>query len=162
MPSERFRLLSAVHLFLFQADTILLLRRCNTGFEDGNYSVVAGHLDGGETVTQAAVREAYEEAGISIRTEDLRVVHVMHQWIKGDGVYSGEERIDFFVLASAWEGAPHNMEPDKCDELAWHALHRLPANMVPYVAAALRHYQQGEFFSEFGWDGERGLGAQTG
>ena len=152
MMLDRFRLLSAVHLFLFQADKILLLRRCNTGFEDGNYSVVAGHLDGDETVTQGAIREAFEEAGIRIATSDLRVVHVMHRRAVIDSVQSSDERIDFFMVASKWQGAPQNMEPDKCDSLDWHRLCNLPTNMVPYVAAALRQYQRGEFFSEFGWD----------
>ena len=35
----------AVHLFFLRDDQILLLRRFNTGYEDGKYSVVAGHLE---------------------------------------------------------------------------------------------------------------------
>ncbi len=32
---ERFRLLAAVHLFLLRDGAVLLLRRFNTGYEDG-------------------------------------------------------------------------------------------------------------------------------
>ncbi|MGD8997230.1 MAG: NUDIX hydrolase, partial [Anaerolineae bacterium] len=46
--TERFKLVSAVHLFLVRDGQVLLLRRSNTGYEDGNYSVVAGHLNGDE------------------------------------------------------------------------------------------------------------------
>ncbi len=41
---ERFTVPVSVHVFLTKDDDILLLRRCNTGYEDGNYSVPAGHL----------------------------------------------------------------------------------------------------------------------
>ena len=58
-----FRSPVAVHLFLVKDGSILLLRRYNTGYEDGNYSVVAGHIDGGEQLMAAMVREAREEAG---------------------------------------------------------------------------------------------------
>ena len=54
----------AVYLLLLREGHVLLLRRHNTGYEDGNYSVIAGHVDPGERVTQALVREAAEEAGI--------------------------------------------------------------------------------------------------
>ena len=48
MFNRRFRMVVAVHLFLLQNGNILLLRRFRTGYEDGNYSVIAGHLDGSE------------------------------------------------------------------------------------------------------------------
>ena len=41
--TDRFTVPVAVHLFLRDGDRILLLRRFNTGYEDGNYSVIAGH-----------------------------------------------------------------------------------------------------------------------
>ena len=66
-----FRLPVAVHLLLVKDDRILLLRRYNTGYEDGNYSVVAGHVDGGEQLKSAMVREAREEAGLDISPSNL-------------------------------------------------------------------------------------------
>ena len=69
----------AVHLFLIEDNKILLLRRFNTGYEDGNYSVVAGHIDGGEDVYTAMIREAKEEAGITIEPKNLEAVQVMHR-----------------------------------------------------------------------------------
>ena len=61
---KRFQLVTAVHLLLIQDEKILLLRRYHTGYEDGNYSVVAGHIDGNESILKAMQREALEEAGI--------------------------------------------------------------------------------------------------
>ena len=43
MIKNRFKLIPSVHLFLVQGQNILLLRRFNTGYEDGKYSVIAGH-----------------------------------------------------------------------------------------------------------------------
>jgi 8-oxo-dGTP diphosphatase len=145
IAKERFKLVSAVHLFLLRGDQVLLLRRFNTGYEDGNYSVPAGHLDGGEEVKAAAIREATEEAGVTIDPADMNVVGVMHR-------LSDSERVDFFVSASRWAGEVRNLEPDKCDELRWCHLGDLPANMIPYVRRALSNYRDGRWFDSFGWE----------
>jgi 8-oxo-dGTP diphosphatase len=134
----------AVHLFFLDKDKILLLRRFNTGYADGQYSVVAGHVDAGETVTQAAIREANEEAGVVLRLEDLEVVHIMNR-------KSNDERVDFFVVVKDWSGEIRNTEPDKCDDLSWFPLDGMPDNMIPYVRHAIRNYQKGILYSEFGW-----------
>jgi 8-oxo-dGTP diphosphatase len=144
MTDRRFKALVAVHLFLLRPGQTLLARRYNTGFEDGSYSVIAGHLDGAEPVTHAMVREASEEAGITIREEDLRLVHVMHR-------RSDDEWIDLFFTTASWEGEPAIKEADKCDDLRWFPLSDLPENMVPYVRSALERVQEGAAFSQFGW-----------
>lgn len=144
--TERFRALCAVHVFLLRGGDALLLRRANTGYQDGNFSTVAGHLDGGEEVLAAAVREAREEAGITLDPSDLRVVGVMHN--RSDGA----EYIDFFVAAERWRGEIVNAEPQKCSELAWYPLDRLPPNTIPYVRRALENYCRGIWFDSFGWD----------
>ena len=119
----------AVHILMRRDGRLLLLRRFQTGYEDGRYSVPAGHLDGGETVIDAAVREAREECGIAL--VDPVVTGVMHRRA-ADG-----ERIDFFVTPRTWRGEVRNAEPDKCDDLRFFPHDRLPANMVPYVRAAV-------------------------
>jgi 8-oxo-dGTP diphosphatase len=140
----------AVHLILRQESDVLLLRRFNTGYEDGNYSLPAGHLDGAETVTAAMIREAAEEAGVVISRADLRVVHVMHRNVADPG--SGpQERVDFFLAAARWQGTPGIGEPGKCDEVAWFPMAALPGNVVPYVFSALQCHQRDVGFSEFGW-----------
>lgn len=145
MSSTRFKVIPAVHLFLMRGDEVLLLLRQNTGFQDGNYSVVAGHLDGDEQVVDAIIREAREEAGISLEPHHVQVVGVMHR-------QSDSERIDFFASASQWQGTVTNCEPHKCGGLEWHALDALPQNMVPYVRTALDQFQDGDWFTSYGWD----------
>lgn len=143
--AERFRVVPASYLILERAGKLLMIRRFNTGFSDGMYSLVAGHLDGNETFIQAMSREAKEEAGLSIRPEDLYVVHVMHRKVPT------EERVDVFLKARKWEGEPRNTEPHKCDHMAWFPQESLPANTIPYIRQALDCARKGIFYSEHGF-----------
>ena len=143
MVKKHFKLTSAVYAIFTQREDILLLRRSNTGYEDGKYSLVAGHLDGGEFPTDAMIREAREEAGVTLHTEDLRCVHVMHRLIEGD------ERMDLFFEVIQWEGTVQNAEPHKCSDLRWFPINDLPSNTIPYICSAIAHYKNKIFFSEF-------------
>ncbi len=144
----------AVHLLFFRGDMVLLSRRYRTGWHDGEYSVTAGHVEAGETVTQASVREAREEVGLFLNAADLEVVHVMYR--AGDAGDDGtrrtdDERIDFFLAVRAWQGEPVNAEPETCDDLSWWRLDELPENSVPYVRCVLGCLPAGISYSEFGW-----------
>jgi len=144
-PRNRFTAPVAVHLFLIRDNRALLLRRAHTGYEDGSYSVPAGHLDGGEEIIAAAIREAREEIGITLARSAVSVVGVMHR-------RADDERIDFFVAASEWTGEIVNAEPHKCDDLAWYPLDALPVNTIPYVRRALDNYRRGVWFDSYGWE----------
>ncbi|MDD2807088.1 MAG: NUDIX domain-containing protein [Patescibacteria group bacterium] len=143
---ERFKLIPSVYALFIQGEKILLLRRFNTGFEDGKYGLVAGHADGGNTMRSEMARETSEEAGVKIKLDDINLALTMHRWC-GD-----HERIDFFFIIKKWSGEIKNMELDKCDDLSWFALNQLPENTIPYIRAAIDYYLKGEKYCEFGWD----------
>ena len=113
----------AVHVLLLRRERLLLLRRCNTGFEDGKLSVVAGHVEPGEPVTQATIREASEEV-------DFFLTYRLGP--------DGEE--------------PRNCEPEKCSELVRANLESLPADTIPYVRAGIERFRHDAWFQEFGWE----------
>lgn len=139
------KIIPAVHLILIQKGKILLLRRFNTGWGDGNYSVIAGHTKPNETVLQAMIREAKEESGIGINYHDLELAHIINR-------KSGDDaRVDFFFKAKKWKGEIKNMEPKKCDDLRWFPINKLPDNIVPYVKQGINSIQNRIFYSEHGW-----------
>jgi 8-oxo-dGTP pyrophosphatase MutT (NUDIX family) len=134
-------------LILEKNNKVLLLKRANTGFYDGQYSLVAGHVDPGETFTQAMIREAKEEAGLDLKPDNLETVHVMHR----KSLVDQSERVDVYFKAKRWQPQPRNCEPDKCSELKWFNLDNLPQETVPFVRKILTELR-GEEYSEWGWD----------
>ncbi len=136
---EKFKLRVAVFLILIRDNKILLLRRQNTGWKDGNYSLPSGHLESGETVIDAVIREASEEIGVTVSQNDVQLVHTLHR--ASDGY------IDLFFATSKWNGEIYNKEPNLCDDVSWFDLNKLPDVMIPAVKSAITKYQQGEVFS---------------
>lgn len=128
---------------------ILLLQRTNTGYMDGMYSFIAGHVEPGESFTQCVIREAKEEAGISIDPDDLEVVHIMH---RDSRQKSANLRVDVFFSAKKWEGEIQNMEPEKCTDLSWFDLNDLPSNIIPYIKKVIGRIQASISYSEDGWE----------
>lgn len=145
---ERFKLIPSVYAFFIQRGKILLLRRYQTGFEDGKYGLPAGHADGGETMREALAREVSEEVGARIKVNDLNLATTMHRWC-GD-----HERIDLFFAVERWDGETHNMEPNKCDDLQWFSLDQLPENTIPYIRVAIDCWMKGIKYIEFAWGRE--------
>ncbi len=129
MKKEYHKIACAAYLVLVDEDKVLLLRRFNTGYEDGNYSLPAGHVDKGESAIGTVVRETSEEIGVTIDPKDVSLGHVMHRRAGP----TNDERIDFFFICSRWVGEIINQEPHKCDELTWFLIDKLPPNTIPYI-----------------------------
>lgn len=143
--TERFKVIAAVYILFWRGEEVLLLQRKNTGFADGMYSLVAGHLDGNEPATQAAIREAKEEAGVTIALEDLEFASVMHR------ISPDRESVDFFYICRKWQGEITNAEPDKCGELKFYKRSALPENTIPYIREAIQASGTDKKYLENGW-----------
>lgn len=148
MPQERFKIAPACYLVLIRDGKILLSRRYNTGYQDGSYGMVSGHLEGNETFRNAMVREALEEAGIIINPERLKIIHALHRAHTPD---TDAERVDIFMSIDEWEGEINNSEPDRCDDLDWFPLDQLPESTIPYVRQVIDHIKNDVFYSEWGF-----------
>lgn len=132
-----------VHLILRRGDEVLLARRAGTGYGDGLYNLPSGHVEPGEDVRTAVIREAREEIGLALTPGDVSAELVLQH--RGPGE---EARIGwFFEAAYGAGGEPFNAEPEKCTELSWYAATALPDDMVAYCRAALDAWRAGERFA---------------
>jgi 8-oxo-dGTP diphosphatase len=141
--SERFKLRAAVYLIPRKDDKVLLSLRHNTGWMDGMYSLVAGHVEAGETLEEAMIREANEETTIDITAQQLKFVHLM-QRIKDQ---AEDEYVDVFFEVREWSGEFVNNEPEKCGGLEWFPVTALPENTLDYIKDVVTNYEQGASFS---------------
>jgi 8-oxo-dGTP diphosphatase len=133
-------------IILIRDDHVLLAQRQGTGYADGAWNLPSGKLEHGETISQAAIREAVEEIGVDIKEGALRFVHLIHYRNA-----LGDARIGVFFEAQQWEGEPYNAEPDKCAAVQWWPISQLPAETYPYTAQGIKAYTQGEYYSKVGW-----------
>ena len=140
----RFQVVPAAYVFLRRTedgvDQLLLQLRQGTGYMDGRWAAAAaGHVEAGESVLDAAVREAVEELGITIDPADLMPLCAMHRTVAPHGPI--DERVDFFFECRRWAGTPRTQEADKSADLRWFDLTTLPEPVVPHehqVMTALR------------------------
>ena len=142
VQKEKIKLCRAVHLVLKVDDKLLFLKRKNTGFMDGKYSFVAGHIEKNETVKEAMKREAYEEIGIIVKEKDLQIVHIMNAKMEKEYIY-------YFLYCDKYEGKIVNAELNKCDKLVFHEINNLPKNIIDYIKVAIDNYKKGQYFSTY-------------
>ncbi|WP_182112969.1 MULTISPECIES: NUDIX domain-containing protein [unclassified Actinotalea] len=137
---ERTLLVAAAYVALRRRDKVLLQLRQGTGYMDGYWCLLAGHVDLGESVVDAAVREVREESGVRVAAEDLEPLTTLHRFEPGGPPV--EQRCDVFFEAWRWSGSPRLAEPDKASAMAWFPLDALP-DVVPHERLVLDHLARG-------------------
>jgi mutator protein MutT len=145
--TEKHKARLASFVILERDGKILLARRFNTGYADGQYQMPSGHIEANEYPAEAAVREAKEEVGVDIKIEDLEFVHSSYRINQAD---AAGDYVDFFFKVTQWSGEPFNAEPEKCDELFWVPIDNLPDNTVPVIREVIGFIIEGVPFSQVG------------
>ena len=140
-PTTRPGLVAAAYVVLRRDDEVLLQLRQGTGYRDGFWALVAGHLEAGESIVDAAVREAAEEAGVVVDPADLRPLTTIHRFEVGGPPV--EQRCDVFFEATRWRGEPARLESDTAERIGWFSLDRLPEPVVPHELVVLEHLRDG-------------------
>ena len=122
------------------AKEVLLALRKNTGYRDGEYELPGGHVEAGEDLMNAMVREAKEELNIEEKEGNSKIAHILHH-------YSGD-RINFVLITETYEGIPSIGEPDKCEKLEWFDIKNLPSNIIPKARKSIEEINSGIFYSK--------------
>ena len=104
--------------------------------EQGLWEFPGGSVEFGETLAKALQREMYEEYGIGIAVGALVDVvdHILpeeHQhWVSPT------------FICQIVSGEPHIREPEKCTEIGWFGLDRVPNELTQITRLNLEHYRQ--------------------
>ncbi len=118
-------------------EVLLQQRGPATTYMAGHWATAAaGHVEAGESVLGAAVREAREELGVDLDPAALVPLTAMHRTDPGNPAPI-EQRVDFFFTVRSWSGVPVIREPEKCVDLRWVSPAAPPAPMVPHEHAVL-------------------------
>ena len=143
--SERFLSRIGVDLFLEKENEtvgskeVLFLKRAGTGYYDGYYDLPGGHLEQGEDIFDGMIREAKEEIGITIKRENLEILHIYHKYKKG--------MLKFVFKANKYEGEAINAEPESSEKIEWIEIDNLPENIVPSISIEIKNIKNDVFYS---------------
>lgn len=105
---------------------ILLQQRANTGYLDGYWDFPSGHVEYGESIHNAVVRELHEEVGLAAPIKAARLKHI-------DQYFLDRDYVNFVFVIDEWSGEPMIGEPEKCSDLTWFSPDALPEKCVNTV-----------------------------
>ncbi|MDP3837085.1 MAG: NUDIX domain-containing protein [bacterium] len=92
-------------------------------------------------MSQAAIRETYEEAGLIV--SDLELISVADEL---GGLDEGKHYVNIGFLAHAASGNPTVKEPEKWDRWEWFDLNKLPEPLFEGPRLMIERYKLGKIY----------------
>ncbi|MBR0426895.1 MAG: NUDIX domain-containing protein [Clostridia bacterium] len=141
--------MSERHVSKIVVDLLLERRNSTTGkteilmvlaeYLDNQYDLPGGHLEPGEDLFDAMIREAKEELGIELEREDMQMVHIYHHFEK--------DKLKFVFRVKKFKNEIQNLEPEKCKELKWVDIENLPVNTISGIRRELEYIKSKKHYS---------------
>jgi len=127
----------AAHVWIVAPDGRLLLQRRSLRKQNnpGLWDVsTAGHLSAGESAVDAAVRETYEEIGLSIAPEELRFLTTLREsCVLNQGTYFDNEFHEIFLVRREVDLRSLKLDPEEVAEVKWVHDLRPDETFVPHA-----------------------------
>ena len=120
---------------------ILLLKRTNTGWMDGNWCIPGGSVEENETFLETAIREMKEELDLTFAPDQLSIAHILEMHTKDS------KRIGVYFSSNEWQGEAKNNEPHEHGEMAWFSIDALPENMIQSGKHVIEQYKKNKNIS---------------
>ena len=90
----------------------------------------------GETITDCATRECYEEVGIELESIELRRIH--------NYFFRGDQGLNFIFTSKKWVRSPHIGEPELFNDGRFFLFDELPPKTLSWVKDAVDAYQKNQ------------------
>lgn len=105
--TERHTVVPRVFCFVFNKDSVLLMKASDQKEWHGTYDPPGGHIEKGESIIDAAKREVFEETGIKLRSAKLRgVIHVSNFFGKNVMLFVTSSTSESRAIKGNYEGVP--------------------------------------------------------
>ena len=142
--------MSERHVSRIVVDLLLERKNSTTGkteilmmlaeYLDNQYDLPGGHLEPGEDLYDAMIREAKEEIGITIKRENMQIVHIYHHFSK--------DVLKFVFKVANYSGEIKNLEPEKCKEIRWIDINNLPENTIKGIKNEIINIYNDVYYSK--------------
>lgn len=136
-PEGRDKILVGVGLLVVKDGRKVLIGKRKSKHGQGEYGGIGGHLEYGETLEQAALRELAEECGMQVG--ELRPLCVCDLF-----TYSPRHYVDIGFVADWESGDPQVLEPDKIEGWEWRDMDDLPDNLFGTERQYIEAYKTGK------------------
>lgn len=107
---------------------------------EGTWTMPGGKLDFHEILIDGAIREVFEEIGVKVNLDKLKIISVT------DEIVPDNHYVTIGFLCENLDGEPKIMEPEEITEWRWYNLDNLPERVFPPSAKMIKAFLNNKIY----------------